>query len=316
MRETLTGNQYRKTGKKEMKKTKNLLVILVILINTSIAQVRIHAHLTHFFAQEPIPTEKSMYQTLLKKPIDFDINYIAIPWSVLINTQKMNLTAQIKIPPKNFTVCQHAYYEKYIPQFQNLGIEIVFASTPPTNEPKGIITIPYPLYPVNGTPPAPKKDIYYSFIGFIKTHPVREKLFHIKHPPNCTMIRRNDWHFSSNSSAEKNQYKNVLSRSRFSLCPRGTSPNSMRFWESLQAGAIPILISDALKLPEVIDWNTCIIRVAEKDVNQIPSILQKIPLDEEIKMRKRCLEIYKFFFDDQTIYIKLVLEKLLCQDNI
>jgi hypothetical protein len=44
-------------------------------------------------------------------------------------------------------------------------------------------------------------------------------------------------------------YGRELATSRFVLCPRGVASNTIRFFESLMFGRIPVLVSDDAKLP-------------------------------------------------------------------
>lgn len=45
------------------------------------------------------------------------------------------------------------------------------------------------------------------------------------------------------------RYNQVLSDSRFSLCPEGAGPNTLRLWESIAVGAVPVLFSRSLEFP-------------------------------------------------------------------
>ena len=119
----------------------------------------------------------------------------------------------------------------------------------------------------------------------------------MKHPSQTVIKERKNWI----NHEGKEEFKQVLARSRFSLCPRGYAPNSIRFWESLQAGAIPLLISDTARLPEGFDWNRCCIRVAEKDIETIPDIIKTISPDQELKMREACFDAYKMFSGENFI---------------
>jgi hypothetical protein len=56
-----------------------------------------------------------------------------------------------------------------------------------------------------------------------------------------------------------NIYNDILIKSRYSLCPSGSGPNSIRFWESLAVGSIPVLLADTLDLPEYIDWENSVV---------------------------------------------------------
>tara|TARA_B110000879_G_C10909636_1_gene407783 strand:+ start:140 stop:508 length:369 start_codon:yes stop_codon:yes gene_type:complete len=42
------------------------------------------------------------------------------------------------------------------------------------------------------------------------------------------------------------RYNAILSDTKFSLCPEGAGPNTLRFWESIAVGSIPVIFSDDL----------------------------------------------------------------------
>ena len=132
------------------------------------------------------------------------------------------------------------------------------------------------IYPVNcieniDSVPS-NKPILYSFIGTTKYQlnkptMIREAIVNLDHSDSAVVEKISEWHFkdrvygkqlnivksSENFETEElkreKHYRNVLSQSRFSLCPMGIGPNSIRLWESLSYGAIPIVISDNLWLP-------------------------------------------------------------------
>ena len=93
-------------------------------------------------------------------------------------------------------------------------------------------------------------------------------------------------------------YNNILLNSRFSLCPSGSGPNSIRFWESLACGSIPILLSDRLELPYHPLWKDAIVRCHERDLDNLDIILGEITAEQEDEMRQNCLTIYNDFRND------------------
>ena len=87
----------------------------------------------------------------------------------------------------------------------------------------------------------------------------------------------------------------MLLKSKYTLCPSGSGPNSIRFWEALGAGSIPVLLADTLELPKNELWNSAIIKIKESDINSLDEILRKINIEDENKKRKLCLQLYKFY---------------------
>ena len=90
----------------------------------------------------------------------------------------------------------------------------------------------------------------------------------------------------------------LLINSKYTLCPSGSGPNSIRFWEALGAGSIPILLADTLELPEHELWNNAILRIPEKNVSKLSEILNSISASQENIMRENCIKLYNYFKDN------------------
>jgi len=93
-------------------------------------------------------------------------------------------------------------------------------------------------------------------------------------------------------------YNHLLIDSTFSLCPSGSGPNSIRFWEALATGSIPILLSDKLDLPYHPMWNRAIVRIPESQVKYLDTYLRNMSKNEVSNRRKMCLDIYGYFKDN------------------
>ncbi len=68
------------------------------------------------------------------------------------------------------------------------------------------------------------------------------------------------------------------------MCPSGSGPNSIRLWESLGFGCIPVLLSDTLRLPGTTEeWDEAIVRVPEtrEAVAALPARLEEIARDPD-----------------------------------
>ena len=188
--------------------------------------------------------------------------------------------------------------------------------------------LPCPLYAVNyedDTRNSTFKNIdfeekprifLYSFMGGYQIAQyltkIRLEIFKIQPRHYIFIQNTGDWHFNSivynskqNRKLEENKteqhlsktetYNNILMNSRFSLAPSGSGPNSIRFWESLAVGSIPVLLSDTLELPKHPDWDNAIIVLKENELDNLDEVLSQIDPIKETNMRKKCIEIYNHF---------------------
>ncbi|CAH2032607.1 tetratricopeptide repeat protein [Trichlorobacter ammonificans] len=76
-------------------------------------------------------------------------------------------------------------------------------------------------------------------------------------------------------AARRQRYLDALEDSLTALCPRGDGMNSIRFFETLSMGRIPVLIADGCLLPfaSQIPYDRFVIRIAERDVDRAPRII-------------------------------------------
>ena len=234
---------------------------------------------------------------------------------------------------KYYTCCQHIGFRKFILLWKALNIEVVYAPHKRLNENSinGITIKPCPLFAVNiennlfnssfknidlinNT-----RDILYNFVGGYQPadylSQIRPNIFKMKHPDNCIIKFTGVWHLNdvvfsekqnhnlelninSNFKNKTGYYNYLLINSRYTLCPSGSGPNSIRFWEALGAGSIPVLLADTLEIPDHELWTKAIIRLPENRLETLPKILEEITIGKEKEMRENCLIIYKYFKDN------------------
>jgi hypothetical protein len=175
------------------------------------------------------------------------------------------------------------YDERDLPFFTFPGIYV--AGTLRLARRRAMVGGPYPVLPNPLQPTAQEPDLLYSFLGS-RTHPVREALFALKHERGLVEGASGANFFALRASASEAQlqrarteYAAVIARSKFVLCPRGHGPSSFRLYEALAAGRVPVVISDDWLSPPRIDWSRCIVRVAEKDVQGVPQLLERLEAD-------------------------------------
>lgn len=78
---------------------------------------------------------------------------------------------------------------------------------------------------------------------------------------------------SPSAWAIKKDYVEFLAKTKFILCPRGQGVGSIRVFEAMKAGRVPVIISDRYVLPKAIDWDACAIQIYERDIHKIPAII-------------------------------------------
>ena len=271
------------------------------------------------FWQYPVITEKVMSDRFSKNQ-----DYLSIPWATCLD-KKINLDTireGLKKNEKNTTCCQHIRFRELIPFFTDIGIQTLYTPHKIIGEDEisGIKILPCPLYAVNFEDPdrnqefqdidflEKERKLLYSFRGASRSDymsDIREKIIKLPKKENILIENTTGWHFDSavysdtqnkegkyEIGNDKNHYNKILLDSRFSLCPSGTGPNSIRFWESLACGSIPVLLSDKLDLGNEVEWKEAIIILKESELDKLDSVLEGIDSETEKEMRKKCLHFY------------------------
>lgn len=74
-------------------------------------------------------------------------------------------------------------------------------------------------------------------------------------------------------------YRKEMRRSQFCLCPRGWSPWTLRAYQAMMAGCVPVILADEIELPyeNVLDWSKLSVKIPERDAGRVLEILRAIP---------------------------------------
>ena len=287
---------------------------------------------TKLFWQYPVITEKTFYQQNHTDEKYIGIPWATIHDFKINHNEIFRILIPLVDKTKTYyTCCQHIAFRKFIPVWRALNISVVYASHKIKGEDtiNGITIKPCPLYAANYEDNDRnelfkdktmdelvniKRDILYSFTGAYQAADymsnIRPNIFKMKHPNSCYVNYIGNWHFhdivyGKNQNIDHNvemserhrsntaKYNELLLKSRYTLAPSGSGPNSIRFWEALAVGSIPILLSDKLELPEHPLWSDAILIVPENTVNNIPNLLENISSEREHLMRENCIKIYQ-----------------------
>ena len=284
------------------------------------------------FWQYPVITEKTFYDQN-KDDVDYvGIPWATVldkRYDVKQLAEKLVPLLEGKV---YYTCCQHISFRKLLPLFCYLNIKTVFSPHKKIGECfiHGVEIKPCPLYAVNVEDVSRQKlflnvnyeevdrPLWFSFIGgyqkdYLTT--VRERLFQkysVDERKEILVKNSGDWHFnevvynrlqnkegaqqlSTRHLTNTDVYNKTLLQSRFSLCPSGTGPNSIRFWESLAVGAIPVVMSKHLELPQNPLWEEAIVVVSEDNIEELEEKLGSITLEQERIMRNTGLKLYDYY---------------------
>jgi len=228
------------------------------------------------------------------------------------------------------TVCQHIYWRDFVNDWQRLGITDLWLSHCLTQDDtvNDFKLHPWSLFAVNvedktrrvglkiGIDPA-KKPLLASFMGAHMTHylsDIRLRLQQFASEPDFIIKVKQQWHFEKvvyqhqmNQQAlnqtygideSVQSYNQLLSDSVFSLCPSGAGVNSLRLWESLAVGSIPVLLGDEVCLPNggnlsMINWDEIVLRISDQQLADLPQILRNISLSERRRRQQLAMEVYQ-----------------------
>ena len=96
----------------------------------------------------------------------------------------------------------------------------------------------------------------------------------------------------------------VMSKSKFCIVPRGDTPSSKRFYDAVVYGCVPVIISDGYELPfdkTQVNWDDCVIRIPEKDVDTLPEVIGNITDDQYKYMYNALLEAKEYIRFDNGV---------------
>lgn len=234
---------------------------------------------------------------------------------------------------KVHTVCQHIRWKDkgMITTFEKAGITDLWIAHKEkgSNTCNSVRIHSWPLYAVNVLEEdrntglsfvrARDKRIFASFKGAYMKHylsSARLNLMELNKLEGYSIAVNDVWHFNKavydiqvankviEASADEEQliaeYNKLLSDTLFSLCPVGAGPNTLRLWESLGTGSIPVILSDkyelpsaqALGMPEAV-VKRAVIEHPEDDIASLDKKLRTISIKECEEYQENGQKLFK-----------------------
>jgi hypothetical protein len=125
--------------------------------------------------------------------------------------------------------------------------------------------------------PSREPDLLFSLMAS-PTHRCRRRLFKLHHP-DAVVERVDGFVFfdpgSRNFKAQRERYRSLIGRSRFVLCPRGKGTSSIRLYETLGAGRVPVVVSDEWVPPIGPKWDEICVRWPEGRTDGLVEALEE-----------------------------------------
>lgn len=251
----------------------------------------------------------------LRSSINYQVGLLSVYYSGL-----RHALSELGIELRLHTVCQHIYWQDMLTLWKRLGVTDLWLShCPHLSQYEAFELHPWGLFAVNvedperavgirrGVDPAERK-VLASFAGAYLPHYLNDVRLRLRQfvDQSDFVIRVTDkWHFEDvvyghqiSGRALDDSYKidnsvlgynRLLSDSVFALCPSGAGSNTLRLWEALAVGAVPVLLGEFPQLPQggslpSIDWTEIVLFVRDEELSALPMRLRSTPL-EEIRSR-------------------------------
>jgi hypothetical protein len=136
---------------------------------------------------------------------------------------------------------------------------------------------PWGYFPGAPVEPPAAPDLLFSFIGSPSDR-CRKPLFDLRHA-DAVVEEVHQFTFFDPSSLDFDQrrqrFREVLNRSRFVLCPRGKGTSSIRLYETLAAGRVPVIIADDWVPPRGPAWEAFSLRWPEGKTDGLVDMLEE-----------------------------------------
>ncbi|XP_014506686.1 probable glycosyltransferase At5g20260 [Vigna radiata var. radiata] len=92
-------------------------------------------------------------------------------------------------------------------------------------------------------------------------------------------------------------YTELMGLSKFCLCPSGYEVASPRVVEAINAGCVPVIISENYTLPfgDVLNWNRFSVQIPVKNIPKIKAILQNVSDGKYMKLHRNVRRVRRHF---------------------
>ena len=160
----------------------------------------------------------------------------------------------------------------------------------------------FPKFPINQINMSKERNVSVFLVGSIRKQ--RARLFEIlkKIDNSIGIIIKREKPKEMSYQIDKVPF--YLANSKYCLVPYGDSPSSKRFYDAVNYGCVPVVISDPFKPAfdkTQINWDNCYVKIPQKDIEKIPDILSNISNERYEEILKNMLFAREFIRFDNGI---------------
>ncbi len=95
-------------------------------------------------------------------------------------------------------------------------------------------------------------------------------------------------------------FAKTMAASQFMLCPRGIGTSSFRLFETMEAGRVPVIISNQWVPPPHVDWDFAV-NVNERDIKSIPALLRSLE-NESVDRGKAARKAWQIAYASDVLF--------------
>ena len=162
------------------------------------------------------------------------------------------------------------------------------------------------------TSPDDELPYLFSFMGSVANAPVRRDLGQLRHPRAFFQNTSDEFarllHHEMSARDRRDYYRRyaeLTKASKFVLCPRGIGASTIRLFETMRMGRVPVILSDQWVPPSGPDWEKFSIRIPEREYMRIPQLLE----DQEhmaVPMGQRARREWEEWFSADVAFHRVV----------
>jgi len=157
--------------------------------------------------------------------------------------------------------------------------------------------------------PVAERKLLFSFSGAAQNATVRKQVMLLSHARgkcvDTSAIATSVWRDPKEAAVFMGEYADMLADTKFALCPRGRGASSMRLFEAMRVGCVPVILADAWVPPSGPPWAEFSVIVAEKDCLSVPRLLEEL---EPTAGAKSAIarQVWSDWFSDEATFHRLV----------